>query len=131
MAEVHVAVGVILRGHQVYVCLRPDDKHQGGKWEFPGGKVDGDETVEQALQRELDEEVGIRVIQTSPLTVITHDYGDKKVVLDVHTVTTFTGEPFGKEGQEGQWRDINALSPEDFPAANVEIIDALRQTRKL
>lgn len=120
-----MAVGVILRGDQVYVCLRPDDKHQGGKWEFPGGKVDHGESVEQALSRELDEEIGIQVTQSTPLTVITHDYGDKKVVLDVHTVTAFTGQPYGKEGQAGRWCAVESLQPADFPAANVDIIKAI------
>lgn len=130
MSEIHVAVGVILRGHEVYVCLRPDDKHQGGKWEFPGGKVDEGETVGEALKRELDEEVGIQVTETAPLTVITHDYGDKKVVLDVHTVTAFTGEPYGREGQKGRWCAIDKLHPADFPAANVDIIDAIHTAHR-
>ena len=125
MKEVHVAVGVILRDQQVYICKRPDDKHQGGKWEFPGGKVDAGETVTQALARELDEEVGITVHASSPLTVISHDYGDKRVLLDVHTVSEFTGEPEGREGQEGKWVKLSALVPEDFPAANVAIIEKL------
>lgn len=130
MKEVHVAVGVILRDQQVYICKRPDDKHQGGKWEFPGGKVDAGETVTQALARELDEEVGITVHASSPLTVIRHDYGDKRVLLDVHIVEKFSGEPQGLEGQEGKWLPAGQLRPEDFPAANVAIIDALKEKRE-
>lgn len=125
MKEVHVAVGVILRDQQVFICKRPDDKHQGGKWEFPGGKVDAGETVTQALARELAEEVGIVANSSTPLTVISHDYGDKRVLLDVHTVSEFSGEPAGLEGQQGKWTPLHELKPEDFPAANVAIIDAL------
>ncbi len=125
MKEVHVAVGVILRDQQVFICKRPDDKHQGGKWEFPGGKVDAGETVTQALARELAEEVGIVVNSSTPLTVISHDYGDKRVLLDVHTVSEFSGEPAGLEGQQGKWAPLHELKLEDFPAANVAIIDAL------
>ena len=125
MKEVHVAVGVILRDQQVYICKRPDDKHQGGTWEFPGGKVDAGETVTQALARELAEEVGIVVNSSTPLTVISHDYGDKRVCLDVHVVDDFSGEPAGLEGQQGKWTPMLELRPEDFPAANVAIINAL------
>lgn len=125
MKEVHVAVGVILRGRQVYVCLRPEDKHQGGKWEFPGGKVDSGETVHQALERELAEETGISVSASSPLTEVVHDYGDKRVRLDVHLVTGFDGEPYGAEGQQGQWWSVDALDPAVFPQANKAIISAL------
>ena len=126
MKEVHVAVGVVLRDGLVYICKRPDDKHQGGKWEFPGGKVDAGETVTQALARELKEEIGVDIQTSQPLTVIGHDYGDKRVLLDVHTVTDFAGEPAGLEGQQGKWLKLSALKPEDFPAANVAIIEKLQ-----
>lgn len=125
MKQVHVAVGVILREQQVFLCKRPTDKHQGGKWEFPGGKVEEGESAVTALTRELDEEVGIHITHTSPLVIIEHDYGDKQVILDVHTVTAFTGEPFGKEGQTGKWTPLSDLRQTEFPEANVAIIDAL------
>lgn len=125
MKRVHVAVGVIARGSSIFITLRADDAHQGGKWEFPGGKVESDETVTEALARELAEEVGISVLNSEPLTIIEHDYGDKQVKLDVHKVTAFDGEPHGKEGQAFKWQAVNSLRPEDFPAANSAIIDAL------
>lgn len=126
MTQVDVAVGVVLRRTDTFVCLRPEDKHQGGKWEFPGGKVDAGESPLQALSRELGEEIGIDVEQASPLIEIRHDYGDKTVVLHVFVVEHFSGEPFGKEGQAGKWLAIDALHNDDFPAANVAIIDALK-----
>lgn len=64
---------------------------------------------------------------SEPVIVITHDYGDKQVKLDVHRVYDFTGEPHGKEGQKSRWVNINALNPEDFPEANVPIIKALQK----
>ena len=126
MQVVRVAVGVILRGDSTFVCLRSHDKHQGGKWEFPGGKVDEGEDILNALARELKEETGIEVTVASPLTVIRHDYGDKQVELHVYCVTDFDGEPYGREGQLGKWCDIQSLSPEDYPQANADIITLLQ-----
>ncbi|GEA10671.1 8-oxo-dGTP diphosphatase MutT [Alteromonas sp. KUL49] len=127
MSVVHVAVGVILKKGNVYITRRAQNAHQGGKWEFPGGKVEPGETVTQALARELAEEVGIDVSDSEPLILIEHDYSDKSVKLDVHTVTDFDGEPFGKEGQEGTWAPIAALNEYTFPKANEVIIQKLRE----
>lgn len=127
MKLVHVAVGVVLRGTQVFISLRADNAHQGGKWEFPGGKVEAIESVLDALRRELQEEIGIQVQSSEPLIVIEHDYGDKLVKLDVHTVSAFNGEPDGKENQQTRWVEVSALEASEFPAANVAIIDALQQ----
>lgn len=127
MKVVEVAVGVIKRGTQVYISKRADALHQGGKWEFPGGKRETGESMEQALARELAEEVGIQVTQQQPLLVIEHDYGDKQVKLDVRVVEHFTGEPEQQEGQIGRWVEISELSHYPFPEANQAIIQALQQ----
>lgn len=122
---VNVAVGIILRGEHSFICKRPDDKHQGGLWEFPGGKIEAGETTTQALARELLEEIAIDVHSSSPFMVIEHDYGDKRVCLDIHTVSDFSGEPRGAEGQQGQWVAVAKLTQYAFPEANRAIIDKL------
>ncbi|WP_165857062.1 Nudix family hydrolase [Marinobacter sp. JSM 1782161] len=131
MKHVHVAVGVVRRGDRVLIARRPEDAHQGGLLEFPGGKVEPGETVQQALVRELAEEVGIRVAGASlePVIGIRHDYGDKRVFLDVWQTSSFDGEPHGREGQPVQWLDQDALRDDAFPAANRPIIRALRLPR--
>jgi 8-oxo-dGTP diphosphatase len=124
---VHVTVGVIEDSQgRVLIARRPDHVHQGGLWEFPGGKVTEGEGVIAALGRELHEELGIEVRQTQPLITIKHDYGDKQVCLDVHRVTEFQGEAHGKEGQPIKWVTIAELNALEFPAANRGIINAIR-----
>ena len=123
---VHVAVGVIKKNNAIFICKRADEQHQGGLWEFPGGKVEAGESVFAALKRELSEEVGITIHSSSQLMVIEHDYGDKCVKLDIHVVSNFSGEAHGAEGQPSEWVAINELSNYEFPAANAEIIEKIQ-----
>ena len=123
MKTVHVAVGVVIdESNRVLVSLRAKQAHQGGLWEFPGGKCEPGETIEEALRRELDEELGIQVLRDAPLCEISHDYGDKRVLLEVRRVLSFAGEPKGREGQAVRWAAIDSLEPSQFPAANGPII---------
>lgn len=127
MKRVHVAAAVI-RGAdgRVLIARRPDDKHQGGLWEFPGGKVEEGEPVQAALARELEEELGIRVERARPLIRVAHDYPDKQVLLDVWEVSAFSGEPHGAEGQPLAWVAPRELPDYEFPAANRPIVHAAR-----
>jgi 8-oxo-dGTP diphosphatase len=127
MKIVEVAVGVIKRNHQIYISKRADELHQGGLWEFPGGKCETGESVEHALARELREEIGIELRSQSELLLIEHDYGDKKVRLHVRLVEDFAGEPVHQEGQISQWVDIADLHDFAFPAANRAIVEKLQQ----
>lgn len=126
----HVAVGVIENNlGQILIAKRPESAHQGGLWEFPGGKVDPGENCPQALSRELNEELAIQVEKSEPLIQIRHDYSDKSVLLDVHKVTHFSGEPKGNEGQPVVWVSPESLSQYAFPAANQPIIQAVMLPR--
>lgn len=128
MISVHVAVGVIFNeSGQILIALRDNSQHQGGLWEFPGGKVEAGENVQEALARELLEEVNIEVQASSPLITISHDYGDKQVVLDVWQVNDFSGTATGNEGQEIQWVRREKLNDFHFPKANLDIIQALQK----
>jgi len=123
---VHVAVGVIQNTNgEILIAKRPNHVHQGGLWEFPGGKIHEGETVTTALVRELNEELNINVINTSPLITIPHEYPDKTVYLDVYLVTEFTGQPHGNEGQQIRWVSLTDISGYKFPDANQPIIMAL------
>lgn len=128
MAALHVAVAVVLDARErVLISRRAAAAHQGGLWEFPGGKVEPGESVTAALARELREELGIELGASRPLLLVPFDYGDKAVLLDVHLVTQFGGEARGLEGQPLAWVSAAELSQYRFPAANVAIVDAVQQ----
>ncbi|MFU8784345.1 8-oxo-dGTP diphosphatase MutT [Aliidiomarina sp.] len=123
---VHVAVAVVVNQHaQILVSKRANHQHQGGLWEFPGGKVENGEPVQIALARELHEELNISLSNATPLLQVSHDYGDKYVVLDVWWVSDYAGEVHGNEGQEWQWADAQTLAILPFPAANKPILTAV------
>jgi len=133
---IYVAVGVIISTNeqqltQYFLTKRLQHTHQGGKWEFPGGKVEKDETVAQALFRELKEEIDIEVLTCSLLTKINHTYAeeqgeDKTVCLEVFIVDNYLGEPSAQEGQGQGWFSLEELLQLNFPKANEAIITKLR-----
>lgn len=111
---------------RILITRRADHVHQGGLWEFPGGKLEPDEAPEAGLIRELAEELGICVTASRPLIRIRHDYGDRQVLLDVRRVLAYEGTPAGHEGQPLAWQHPNLMDPTTFPAADRPIILALR-----
>jgi 8-oxo-dGTP diphosphatase len=124
--RIHVAAAAVFDDRQrVLICRRPPQAHQGGLWEFPGGKLEPGETVDSALRRELMEEVGIHVISTRPLIRVHHDYPDRNVLLDVWRVEKFSGRAAGHEGQPVRWVLPGELGRYRFPAANTPIIKAV------
>lgn len=124
---VHVAVGLIFHpsDNQILIAKRHDDAHQGGLWEFPGGKVEAGETVDAALSRELKEELGIDVLLSKAALKVSHHYNDKNVLLDVWTVEKFDGQAIGAEGQPVEWVALDQLQQYQFPEANKAIVQWL------
>jgi len=136
---VEVAVAAIINAqNEVLISLRPQHVHQGGLWEFPGGRLEAGETVEQALHRELKEELNISVQGAQPLITLKHNYGDISVRLHVWKVTRYSSPRYfsqgnvslnhrsGAEGQKIKWQALSALAASQFPAANQAIITALQ-----
>ncbi|CBL44264.1 Mutator MutT [gamma proteobacterium HdN1] len=128
---VHVVAAVIRgRDGRILLAQRPAHLHQGGKWEFPGGKVEAGEGAEQALARELREELGITPVVTRPLIQVQHRYPqegahpEKTVFLDVWEVVAFSGQPSGRERQRVEWVAQDALEDYEFPPANQPIVVA-------
>ena len=125
LCHIKVAVGVVKNTQgQVLISQRHDHLHQGGLWEFPGGKIETGETAEQALVRELQEELSIHVLSATPLITIHHQYPDLAVTLQVFLVNEFSGEPKSGIDQALQWVDTTDLKQYAFPAANQPIITA-------
>jgi 8-oxo-dGTP diphosphatase len=129
MKAIRVVAGVIYNParDQVLVAKRPDHLHQGGLWEFPGGKLEQGEIPQAALQRELLEELGIRIEPRSMQRVVqvSHSYPDKTVSLDFWEVSEFAGDPSGLEGQQIRWVPLVELSKYNFPKANQKVIEIL------
>ena len=127
MKVVHVAVAVIENSSGDFlIARRPEHLHMGGYWEFPGGKVEAGETVFQALQREICEEVALDIHAAQPLLKIPFVYPDKKVLLDVWRVTQFSGEARACENQTLCWVAHQHLQDYAFPPANRAILTALQ-----
>lgn len=122
-----VAVGVIKNTcGQILISKRDDALHQGGLWEFPGGKIEKNETPLQALARELEEELEIKINSATPLITIKHHYPEIAVQLNVFLVEQFSGVARSCLGQENLWVEADELPHYSFPIANLPIITAAR-----
>ncbi|MEE8286362.1 MAG: Nudix family hydrolase [Gammaproteobacteria bacterium] len=122
-----MAAGVLCNARgEILVTRRFDHVHQGGRWEFPGGKLESGEDPRSGLARELDEELGIDLESARPLIRVRHDYPDRGVLLDVWRVTAWQGRVRGREGQALRWLAADALTGLLMPAADVPVVKALR-----
>lgn len=122
-----IVLGVVVREGEFLVAQRKKHQHQGGKWEFPGGKVELGETVEQALIRELQEEVGITPTQFQSLIQVEHEYPDLSVQLDTWLVTSFQGAAHSCESQNIEWVTLETLRALNFPDANLAILQKISE----
>lgn len=132
MAAVNVAVAVVLAEGQVLIAKRPLHKSQGGLWEFPGGKIEANETAQVALLRELQEEVGVDFssARMTDLIELSFTYPDIQVQLDVFLLRADKSAikaTYGAEGQEVRWAAVEDLANYEFPEANQAILSALNK----
>ena len=121
-----VAAGIIRNEFgQIYLTQRLEGQDFAQYLEFTGGKVDTGETPEQALKRELEEEIGIHVLNAELYERFQFEYPTKILDFSFYLVTEWIGEPFGREGQEGFWLEQRDLDPAQFPPANAKLIQRL------
>ena len=125
---IHVVAGVLsdARG-RILLARRTAGRDLAGAWEFPGGKVEPGETARQALDRELHEELGIRIDGAEPLISVPQAYPGKRIVLDVYRVRAFTGKPRGLEKQALAWAPPEKLVTYPMPPADRPVVAALMQ----
>jgi 8-oxo-dGTP diphosphatase len=108
------------------VNQRPAGTPLAGFWEFPGGKRRDGEDPRAALERELNEELGIAVLDATPLLVLEHEYVDKRVLLDVWRVLRYSGAAAGREGQALRWATVEELESLELLEADWPIVERLR-----
>ncbi|MDQ0043767.1 (deoxy)nucleoside triphosphate pyrophosphohydrolase [Variovorax boronicumulans] len=127
-----VAVGVLIRlaDDALLLSTRPEGKAYAGYWEFPGGKIEAGETVEEALRRELQEELGITIAGASVWKVTEHDYPHALVRLHWCKVTAWTGEFEMREGQAMAWQQLPLDVAPVLPGA-LPVLEWLVQERGL
>lgn len=121
-----VAAALIVRGDQILICQRRPDQPMALQWEFPGGKIEAGESAEQALARELDEELGIHASIGGRVTHIRHNYRHGGAVdLQFFAVHEFAGELENKIFQQVKWVKLENLRSYDFLAADRDLIKDL------
>ena len=129
MIQIQVVAGVIWSQDfsRILVAKRHKAQHQGDRWEFPGGKVEPSETNEEALARELHEELGLSFEQISFFHALTFDYPEKTVALSFYHIGGLLSEAEAREGQPLRWVTKDELVALNFPDANAPIVEKLTQ----
>jgi 8-oxo-dGTP diphosphatase len=127
-AVVDVVVGIVLNSAgEILIARRTDGTHMAGFWEFPGGKLEPDETPFAGLKRELAEELGIEVETAEPFIEHSFEYPDRHVRLDVWWVLAYAGMPESRESQALRWAKIAELDALPLLPADAPIVAAIRR----
>lgn len=125
-SNIHAVVGILRRNGKILLAQRPEGKPYSGYWEFPGGKIEENESGRNALMRELYEELGVNVISAQPWFEHTHAYSDKTVHLEIWLVGEFSGEPHGKENQPLLWAALSEILSLCLLEGNWPIIEKMK-----
>ncbi len=128
--EIQVAAGLVFKQGRLLITQRNESDHLGGMWEFPGGKVELGETFEQCLFRELREELGIDVEVGELVESISHEYPERKVLIKFFRCNIIMGEPKPLDCQNLKWVEVDELENYEFPHADAQLIERLRNERK-
>lgn len=131
LSKLHKKIGIGIihndRG-QILIDRRLAEGEMGGLWEFPGGKIEPNETIKECIKREIKEELGIEISVRESLTTIEHQYPKFKVTLFVHHCQYLQGIPQAIECEEVRWVNLLELDKYTFPDANYEIINILKSS---
>ena len=111
MKTITAVVGVLRnKNNDILIAERRADQFMAGFWELPGGKIEPNESPEQAITRELQEELAIEIQQLSLHQTMSHDYEDRTINLSIYTIDQYQNTPIGAEGQKIAWVKINQLT---------------------
>jgi 8-oxo-dGTP diphosphatase len=130
--DAHVVAGAIFDPTgRLLLAERPAGKHMAGGWEFPGGKREAGEERFDTLRRELQEEIGIEIIEAEPLISYEHEFADRTIKLDLWFVLKYTGTPQSLEGQNLRWVTLEELDDVGLLAADAPMVGPIRARAKL
>ena len=119
----HVTAALVMRNDRLLISKRPEGSHLGGLWEFPGGKQEEGETLEDCIEREIMEELGIRIQAEKLLLSVIHEYHEKIITLYFFQCSLLDGEPISLDNQEIKWAEINDLKQYRFPPPDQKIVE--------
>lgn len=121
----HVTAGLIWRNGKVLIATRPKGSHLQGLWEFPGGKQEKGETLRHCLEREIKEELALKINAGHNLLTVNHEYQSKVISLHIFECTCPAGEPRPLQGQDIKWVDPVVLPKFTFPPPDMKVIEFL------
>lgn len=124
---VPVVTGIIKKEDKVLVGIRPESGNLAGLWEFPGGKLEPEETPEEAIARELNEELGLDVEDGELLFAASHDYEEVGILLLFYSIPFWKGTPRALHHTEIDWKPIDELKLLEMPEANKKLLPRILQ----
>ena len=124
---VDVVAAIILDNQKILITQRFDNVHLPGLWEFPGGKVEPDESLTAGLEREIREELGVTILVGDEFFSVVHDYTPKSVRLHFFNCSIIDGEPHPLEVADMRWVRPEELGQFEFPPADADLIAILRR----
>jgi mutator protein MutT len=127
MKVIEVAAGLIAHEGRYLIARRKTGVHLGGFWEFPGGKREPGETLEECLHRELWEELNVCIDVPIPFQIVRHEYPEKTVELHFFRCRIESGEAIAQDCAELRWVNPHEMASFEFPSADQTNIEALRQ----
>ena len=125
--KITVTAAVIWQDGKVLITKRPEGTHLEGLWEFPGGKKEGTETLEECIIREIKEELGVQIKPEKLLLTVNHEYESKIVDLNIFECALVNGYPVPMEGQDMKWVRPSDMSGFTFPPPDIKVIEFLKK----
>jgi 8-oxo-dGTP diphosphatase len=127
---IEVTAGIIYKDNKILIARRAPHKHMGGYWEFPGGKIEAGETPEQCLEREIKEELGIKIKVGAFLKENEHDYGSKQILLKAYLCDFLHGQIQLKDHDQAEWIERAKLLEYEFAPADIPFVQTLLKSKR-